>query len=529
MTHLQMLAELRPPSWVEQIRMISTGCDDSNTLSTIEEFNVVSWNILAEQYLTPRSHPNLPKEYADVVFHKDTRRKLLLDTLERFCSPNSFSNDTLHHKWDVIALQELDLHHPSDDIIPSLESWGYTVVKTSSDQRKDCCAIVFDKSRFKLIQMEVVHFDDLATMRVWRESENNDDKEQDASKRKITYNAITPKKSNPASSELTGLVRSFLRRNCALIVHLHSIQSNQSFIATSAHLYWHPGYEYVKTCQAKYLLDRVHTMATITTPSANSNDDRIPTIICGDINSKPGSIVHQLFLRPYVDARKVAPWRYFWDNENEEMYTEEDEKQFSNKNSTGDRKDGQDEIIVAEISDFMTCCTLISSDMTTDSGEMQENINTNYKELKKALASRRLSNHVSPQDYQRLTSAILVKYICDYTLNKFCRWLRILGIDATLETEAEEKERTTGGKIALFEHCQKEQRTLLTTSYKLLLRKDCPPGAYLLDPKSTSSLEKGLPRLLLTHGVKLVPCQFLTRCVVCNGKIVPVLDDNEKR
>lgn len=82
---------------------------------------------------------------------------------------------------------------------------------------------------------------------------------------------------------------------------------------------------------------------------------------------------------------------------------------------------------------------------------------------------------------------------------------------------------------ALFEHCKKEGRTLLTTSYKLLLRKDCPPGAYLLDPKSTAQLELALPRLLRTHGVELSPCVFLTQCVVCNGKIHGVFTDDEKR
>lgn len=35
-----------------------------------------------------------------------------------------------------------------------------------------------------------------------------------------------------------------------------------------------------------------------------------------------------------------------------------------------------------------------------------------------------------------------VKYLLDFTLNRFCRWLRILGLDAALETEKEEKERT---------------------------------------------------------------------------------------
>jgi len=565
-------------SWVEQICMIPTSkTANSDTVSTSafassssdqttkEEFNVVSWNVLAEQYLTPRSHPDLPKEYADVVFHKETRRQLLIDTLERFCSPRSFKSDTIHNKWDVLALQELDLHQPTDPIIPSLESWGYKVVKTSSDQRKDCCAIAFDASKFKLVRMEVVQFDDLATMKEGSDDNsnnngntsqtNNNSGEQPVSTEKLTYNTIKPKKNRPASSELTGLVRSFLRRNCALIAHLESTQSKQSFVITSAHLYWHPGYEYVKTCQAKYLLDRTHSMATSTTAAswAVTNGDRIPTIICGDMNSKPGSVVHQLFARPDVDARMVAPWRHFWDEEDEEKYTEDEEGYSSTFD--GDRKDGQDDIIVDAMADlsintannskpavggymmegmppeFVAYCREIGSDFTTfGSGEPREHVESNSTDLRTALDSRRLNTHISPQDYQHSTSPIPVRYICDYTLNKFTRWLRILGLDVTLETEAEEKERTTiGGKIALFDHCKRERRTLLTTSYKLLLRKDCPPGAYLLDPKSSSSLEQALPRLLITHGVKLMPCQFLTRCVVCNGNIVPVLDDNEKR
>ena len=82
----------------------------------------------------------------------------------------------------------------------------------------------------------------------------------------------------------------------------------------------------------------------------------------------------------------------------------------------------------------------------------------------------------------------------------------------------------------MFDQCKREHRSLVTTSYTLLLRKDCPAGAYLLDPKSQSYLmEQALPRLLRTHGVQLSPCTFLTRCVVCNGSINRVHTDAEKR
>ena len=117
-----------------------------------------------------------------------------------------------------------------------------------------------------------------------------------------------------------------------------------------------------------------------------------------------------------------------------------------------------------------------------------------------------------------------VRYLLDFTLNRFTRWLRILGIDAALETKAEEKVRTSGGQIALFDRCRAEQRTLLTTSKNILLRKDCPPGAYLIQQNKTSDLELVLVQLLLTHGVVLRPRNFLTRCVVCNGHIFDVAD-----
>jgi hypothetical protein len=214
-------------------------------------------------------------------------------------------------------------------------------------------------------------------------------------------------------------------------------------------LYWHPGYEYVKTCQAKYLLDRVHSMATKEkTSSNNSNNgsnidsvnEKIPTIICGDMNSKPGSIVHQLFARSSVDARTVAPWRYFWDEENEEMYTEDDEQEENNNDTSGDRKDGQDKVIVDKMtklsvqdsvcgymmerlsSEFMNYCPEIDSisGKAVCSFEVpKEDISSNYKDLKTTLAARRQTTHVSPQDYQHNTSPIPVRYVCDYTLNKF--------------------------------------------------------------------------------------------------------------
>lgn len=81
----------------------------------------------------------------------------------------------------------------------------------------------------------------------------------------------------------------------------------------------------------------------------------------------------------------------------------------------------------------------------------------------------------------------------------------------------------------LFDRCRNEQRTLVTTSKGLLLRKDCPSGTYLVNPKSLSNLEAAFVHLLLHHGVTLAPAEFLSRCVVCNGSIKDVQDVEDKR
>jgi hypothetical protein len=400
-----------------------------------------------------------------------------------------------------LALQELDLLEPNEHILPALASWGYQVVRTPTDQRRDCCAVAFDTNKFRLVKYEIVQFDDLATLDSNRYEKNIPTSEEHGISRYATnqlgstFNTLKPNTS--VVSELTGMVRSFLRRNCAVIAHLETHtekpsssdkdtnNEGQSFIVASAHLYWHPGYEYVKLCQSKYLLERAYAMA-----GQAADGERIPTIICGDMNSKPGSIVHQFFAKGTVDARTVAPWHYFWDGDREVIYNEQEEEKY-----VVDRVDGQDPIVssVGDLSEDENnalkgvvdskegnndrvhqkvsalqeeFCGLIveprTDDRDTNAESSSQNIpaarpsnlescegndDSNYNELQTTLASRRINNHKSPQDYQHLTPTPNVKYMLDFTLNRFTRWLRILGIDATLETDEEERERTQGQRM----------------------------------------------------------------------------------
>lgn len=487
-----------------------------------------------------------------MAFDKNKRRALLIDTLRHFCDPSSsFAN-----KWDILALQELDLLADDEGVLPALKSWGYDIVHTPTVDRKDCCAIVFDKAKFRVVKWEVVKFDDLATLCVKNKTASGENK----ANHDVPNNTNGCTKSNNYNikSELTGMVRSFLRRNCAILAHLETITNDsnsisggspkQSLVVASVHLYWNPGYEYVKLCQAKYLVDRAYAMASSPSNSDSSgmNHKVIPTVICGDMNSKPHSIVHQFFVRGEVDGRSVAPWCYFWDVDQEEMYTEDaddnekgekegyplldgnddvnfknewrshhygkklkkrDSVKSSSRTAVGgyrmigfgeeysqccqfipfdmtnkSRSSGKQRSIIAieekkedikathnadqDISDlsnqFNLCqfidssvnddatATLVDStqvDNTTTNNKEQDTTNDTCNEPGAILASRRMSNHKSPQDYIHETPVPTVKYMLDFTLNRFTRWLRILGIDARLETDDEERERTKGQRM----------------------------------------------------------------------------------
>ena len=69
---------------------------------------------------------------------------------------------------------------------------------------------------------------------------------------------------------------------------------------------------------------------------------------------------------------------------------------------------------------------------------------TDQELLQRALLNLNLASHET-NDCDTVLKPI--QYLLDYTLNRFCRWLRILGIDSVLETEDEEKLRTKEGRL----------------------------------------------------------------------------------
>lgn len=228
-----------------------------------------------------------------------------------------------------------------------------------------------------------------------------------------------------------------------------------------------------------------------------------PVILCGDLNSRPHGVAHSYLTHGHINAKLVAPWYgHLSVNPDEETIMVEPEE--NGENSDDEDDPGNVESLTNDVSDL--------------------HLSSNHG---KSMMSTAVAGASAAESPPRM------RYMLDASLNKLCRWLRILGQDVALETDEEEKLRTgKQAEMIIFDRCREEQRTLVTTSPRLMERRDCPASAYCVSPPFLSSVQKlevAMVHMLLTHGVVLEPASFLSRCVVCNGKIVEVDEDEEKR
>lgn len=459
----------------ENVNIHAKNENESNRIT----FSIVSFNVLAESYLTPRSHKNLPDAAANVVFDKQRRRKLLCDTLTK-----------LAETFDILCLQELD-DALQDLVFKCLSRLGYGYVYAprggvpisssdvdvssmgskesnnsgatqrmadGSNVRSDGCATFYDRSKWKCVNYQVVNFDDLA------------EEDRPLLNANTTENVTAPAKpavsiastAEPVSKRkkgyhaLAGIIASYRRRNAALLMELEQLrlpQKTRNIIVANAHLYWHPGYEYVKLSQAHYLLHRVKQFSLASsltsTSKINNGGEREPVVlVCGDMNSKPYSVVHKYFTTGGVDARAVAPWHFPYDGmeEEEELVTEM--KSLGIDSDHVEDEDVDQDPVVVDIDDDEDQHDTCDEDdvrglvderndlLPSVSVEKSSSMNLPAYESDDAAFGLSDSSGVPP-----------VRYLLDINLNKFTRWLRILGLDATLETVEEEKLRTGEGQM----------------------------------------------------------------------------------
>lgn len=117
----------------------------------------------------------------------------------------------------------------------------------------------------------------------------------------------------------------------------------------------------------------------------------------------------------------------------------------------------------------------------------------------------------------------------DFNLNRLCRWLRLCGVDAVLEShdQANERCRTSGKSARIVQVASAERRMLVTASRTLAARREVISLPHVL-VTSSMSCEEAFTAVIRTARVSLDPANALTRCVLCNG-LIRELDTHQAR
>ena len=196
-------------------------------------FTIISWNVLADRCL--RNHPYV--SYAPGE-RRELQRKIL--------------NDYAAKGVDFICLQEVDTGFIAEQVL-----CGKYVVLNTHWGLASC--IFYKIDTWRLVgNKEVIAFNDLA-----RGTDNN---------------------------------HAFRRNNYGVFALFENLANKERLVVCTTHLYWDPNYEYVKLCQAHYLLTELRSFVDV---MAGGN---VPVAFCGDLNSKPGGLVHN-----YLTSHTVPP------------------------------------------------------------------------------------------------------------------------------------------------------------------------------------------------------------------------------
>ena len=189
-------------------------------------------------------------------------------------------------------------------------------------------------------------------------------------------------------------------------------------------------------------------------------DDRkrqkTPTMVCGCFNSKPDSCVCRCVKNGVVDARLVSPWCHWPHASNNKDFDIKDIafcKISNNVKQSIENNNQKETLSMNKISthdddDDNNHCSPLK--LSQSSSSNKNNVHHDDCENKKDNANNNDKTTMSTPSKSSTTITTNVSkafYIVDFSLNKHSRWSRMFGIDAELETDLEERERTHGVRM----------------------------------------------------------------------------------
>ncbi|RDI40206.1 Mut7-C RNAse domain-containing protein [Aquicella lusitana] len=104
-------------------------------------------------------------------------------------------------------------------------------------------------------------------------------------------------------------------------------------------------------------------------------------------------------------------------------------------------------------------------------------------------------------------------FILDVHLGKLARYLRLLGFDTLYDTHYKDSE--------IVDLAQREHRIILTRDIGILKNKQVTHGYWLRETQPKKQVVEIIRRFDLVRQ-----CKPFTRCLECNGKIIPLSQEN---
>ncbi|PKI83157.1 poly(A)-specific ribonuclease [Malassezia vespertilionis] len=243
-------------------------------------FAILSYNVLCEKYATTHMYGYTPSW----ALAWEYRKEFILQEI-------------MSYNADICCLQEVEMGQYEEYFAPKLEQndyegifWPKSRARTMrDDERKhvDGCATFFNSRVFKLVDKQLIEFNQLALQR------------PDFKKTEDIFNRVMTKD------------------NVATIAMLEHRVTGAKLVVANAHMHWDPQFRDVKLVQAAVLMEQLeqaghrfakipsHVKPSETTPPKYTSGLQIPTVICGDFNSTPDSGVYEFLSKGSAPARHV--------------------------------------------------------------------------------------------------------------------------------------------------------------------------------------------------------------------------------
>lgn len=235
-----------------------------------ETFNVLCYNILCDRYATATMYGYTPSW----ALSWEYRKEFILQEVMSYSS-------------DICCLQEVGMEHYEDYFLHHLSQqdyegiyWPKSRARTMRDDEKrhvDGCATFYKSNKYSLIEKQLIEFNQIALQR------------PDFKKTEDMFNRVMTKD------------------NIAVVALLENKESGSRLIVVNVHVFWDPEFRDVKLVQVAMLMDELEKIGNRFAklpPKLNvaqglpaapkyTEGNQIPTIICGDFNSVPGSGVYE--------------------------------------------------------------------------------------------------------------------------------------------------------------------------------------------------------------------------------------------